>query len=597
MKIPEGISREGISSPRVQILTEGLVNRIAAGEVVERPASVVKELVENSLDAGASFIEVEVRGGGREYIGVLDDGCGMSREDAELALQRHATSKLRSEDDLTRIASLGFRGEALPSVAAVSKLRLTTCSEDSSIGTQVAVEGGVIKGVLEAGCPRGTFLQVEELFFNTPARLKFLKKPSTELARIGEALTLLALSHPGVGFTLKHEGRFLLEVSHSELPSRASALLGRELFSLLLPLEEASGELSLKGFIAPPSFHRPRRSQQYLFVNRRPVRDSTAGQALYEGYRGQLPQGRHPVYLIFLDLPPEGVDVNVHPAKREVRFREPDLIFRFLRGAVRRALEVPVSCFKGKPYALRADSGAKGGVLEAAPPYGRRPLAFDEGEPRQGPSKPRAFSPSLPLRVPLEGLSLGGARYLGQLWGSFLLFEGEEGLLVLDQHAAHERILYEKLEASLRKGELKRQGLLLSLTLDLTPGDALILEEHLGTLTRLGFEVEPFGGRSFLLRAVPALLSGEDPGELISWALEEIRATEEKPSLGEMAERLLRALACRAAVKADRALKEEEVRALGEALESTPFRWCCPHGRPLALLVEREEFLRKFHRS
>ncbi|MFQ6111810.1 MAG: DNA mismatch repair endonuclease MutL, partial [Nitrospinota bacterium] len=279
------------------------MNRIAAGEVVERPASVVKELVENSLDAGASRVEVEVRGGGREYIGVLDDGCGMSRGDAELALERHATSKLRSEDDLTRISSLGFRGEALPSIAAVSKLKLTTCSEDSPMGIQVAVEGGVIKGVSEAGCPRGTFLQVEELFFNTPARLKFLKKPSTELARIGETLTLLALSHPEVGFTLRHDGRFLLEVSPQDPPSRVSSLLGRELFSQLLPLGEASGELSLKGFIAPPSFNRPRRSLQYLFVNGRPVKDPTASQALYEGYRGQLPQGRHPVYLVFLELP------------------------------------------------------------------------------------------------------------------------------------------------------------------------------------------------------------------------------------------------------------------------------------------------------
>lgn len=601
---------------RVQVLTAEVANRIAAGEVVERPASVVKELVENAVDAGASWVRVRLEAAGREAVVVEDDGCGMAPDDAVLAFERHATSKVASADDLDHIATLGFRGEALPSVASVSRFTLTTRREEDGEGTRVRWEGGRPGPVEVVGAPRGTTAEVRDLFFNTPARRKFLKTDATELRNVVETLTSLALVHPAVGFELRSGGRLLLTSAPCRsLEDRVSDLLAGEapggLFWRHFPGE--GRRLSL-AFAAPHEGRGHARGVR-LFVNGRPVQDRLLFRALVDGYRGLLESGRYPLAFLWLELPPDEVDVNVHPAKREVRFRDEGRTFRWVAGAVAEALaEAPWA--RGRldpppapppapaPLPRAAEEGARR-VAEALETYAGR-VADGEG------ALERAWgtrAPSLPLAPPRDrrgeagpppereaepGL-FGALRFLGAFDATYLLFEDEASreLVLLDQHAAHERILYEAL-LGFGEGRARGQPLLLPVTWDCTAAELAGLEERREEVEALGFRVEAFGGRSVAVTEAPADLRPA----AVEAAVRDLLGAGDDPSAEPAARReaLAARAACAAAVKAGAALHASEASELLRRLGRLKHPTHCPHGRPLLVRLTRADLEKLFHR-
>jgi DNA mismatch repair protein MutL len=576
---------------RIRLLPEALIDQIAAGEVVERPASVVKELVENALDAGAGRIRVEVRNGGRDFIAVSDDGHGMSPADARLALQRHATSKIAELADLQQIRSYGFRGEALPAIASVSQLRLRTRTRGAPAGFELRVEAGQLRGEGTVGAPEGTRVEVADLFAAIPARRKFLKSAATEWGHIAENLVRCALALPGVHFDVQREGRPALTWPAASHPlDRVATVLGEEDAAALLPVEHREGPLRLAGFAARPDRHRPTLSGVYLYVNRRPVRDRTLQHALVDVYRDWLPRGRFPAAVLFVELPPEAVDVNVHPAKSEVRFAEPQALHRLVRHAVSAAIETrrwlaPAAAVPAAPLppAPRSEREARGSSDWLFAP---RAAAGAADRVREAPPAAGA-------------LRFGDLRLLGSLLATYLLVESKQGLLLVDQHAAHERVLYERLREGWRRREIESQLLLVPLTLVAAPGSVARLAERGEVARALGFDLEPFGSDTLLVRAVPAVLAGRDPAALVrglleSW-LEGEAAGGDAPS-PEAADRLFASLACHAARRKGEVLPEAEQRALLDALDAIPWAPTCPHGRPVAVPFELSEIERRFSR-
>jgi DNA mismatch repair protein MutL len=576
---------------RIRLLPEALIDQIAAGEVVERPASVVKELVENALDAGAGRIRVEVRNGGRDFIAVSDDGHGMSPADARLALQRHATSKIAELADLQQIRSYGFRGEALPAIASVSQLRLRTRTRGAPAGFELRVEAGQLRGEGTVGAPEGTRVEVADLFAAIPARRKFLKSAATEWGHIAENLVRCALALPSVHFDVQREGRPALTWPAASHPlDRVATVLGEEDAAALLPVEHREGPLRLAGFAARPDRHRPTLSGVYLYVNRRPVRDRTLQHALVDVYRDWLPRGRFPAAVLFVELPPEAVDVNVHPAKSEVRFAEPQALHRLVRHAVSAAIETrrwlaPAAAVPAAPLppAPRSEREARGSSDWLFAP---RAAAGAADRVREAPPAAGA-------------LRFGDLRLLGSLLATYLLVESKQGLLLVDQHAAHERVLYERLREGWRRREIESQLLLVPLTLVAAPGSVARLAERGEVARALGFDLEPFGSDTLLVRAVPAVLAGRDPAALVrglleSW-LEGEAAGGDAPS-PEAADRLFASLACHAARRKGEVLPEAEQRALLDALDAIPWAPTCPHGRPVAVPFELSEIERRFSR-
>ena len=580
---------------RIRILDSDVVNKIAAGEVVERPASVVKELVENSIDAGASRVEVELRDGGRQLIQVADDGCGMSREEALLSLERHATSKLRDAEGLFSISSFGFRGEAVPAIASVSRLTLVTREPDALEGTRVEVEGGVMRCCEPAGAPRGTTFTIRDLFFATPARRKFLKRADTEAGHATEALIRLALARPDVGFTLRSGGRVLFQSpACTDVRERIAAALGKDVFPHLLPVETEHGFYGVRGHIASPAWSAPTGRAIYTFVNGRFVRDRQLLHAVGRAYADVLPEGRFPCVVLFLDLPPGQVDVNVHPQKIEVRFADPraayDAIYRSIRDTLRtatwlepegekqeakreqRTYEVPASPQPVLDWHARARAAALRGpasdleVREAAAALWPR---AGDAEAAAGPG----FFASL--------------RYIGQLARAFLLCESPAGdLVVLDQHAAQERIALKALRTARARGELSGQPFLFPTTIELAVGEARALVGHLEGLATLGLEIEPFGGTTFALKAVPAPLVGADYRQVLS----DLAGVLAGPGGFAGAEDdLLAVIACHASARTGQAPAQEEARALLAALDGIEPGLRCLHCRTVVAELGREE--------
>jgi DNA mismatch repair protein MutL len=646
---------------RIRILSDTVANKIAAGEVVERPASVVKELLENSLDAGASEIRVDVESGGRRLIRVADDGAGMMRDDALLAFERHATSKLSSVDELEAISTLGFRGEALPSVASVSRLTLETRSVEEPAGTRVEIAGGKMISCEEHAWPRGTSVTVRDLFYNVPARRKFLRSDQTELAHIASLVTHYSLAHCGMSFQLMHAGKELLRVSPvTSLRERVFQVFGGEALDELIEIESADSELRaglpgegepaarhfrLTGFISRPQIQKANRNSIFLFVNRRLIRDRLLLHAISAAYHNLMPPACYPFALLFLDCELAEVDVNVHPSKTEVRFRHASFVHDFVRDAMRTVLiekrpapvapppRSPAQPAAGLPYSeftqeienLRFEE-ARNVLPEAtAPPqpspspggvYVLHPVApperrFDFGQsvipvgvppPAEEPLRLKVpdthagFPPGVELEVPPSMASLYDLRVLGQIHDSFIVAVGRDGLWVIDQHVAHERILFEKILAEQSAGHVEQQRLLMPLVLSLTPAQQVEYERIADDLHAAGFETEPFGHRTIAVKAAPADLAAPAIERVVYEVIEMAEGELRKVSVNDLRRAIAASLACRAAIKINTRLDGNKMEWLVRELARTEMPMSCPHGRPVALRYTMRDILKSFHR-
>jgi DNA mismatch repair protein MutL len=618
---------------KIRLLPEALACQVAAGEVVERPASVVKELVENSLDAGATNIEVRVQRGGIALIRVTDDGCGMNRDDALMCLERNATSKIRTKEDLGAITTLGFRGEAIPSIASVAKFRLATREPGALTGTEVIVTGGKLERVNDCGEPPGTQIEVRSLFFNLPARRKFLRTEATEYAHLEQVLKTQAIAHEQVRFSLVRDERLAFQLpATTSLRERIGGLVGDDLAARLLEIEplEQKG-VKVRGFVGPPGMGRSDRRQQLTFLNGRPVEAAIVTRAMREGYHTALMKGQYPVTFLFLETDPGAVDVNVHPAKREVRFHDGFAVQDAIVAAVSRTL---------RERMVRPVSGV--GLTGSAP--SPRPLIVQEeliepatvySTPRLDPRPSHLFtalerqrvesppteegrtqdttlsvpartgeteplpdpaSPDEPAPAAEEKPKASDYRIIGVLGKLYVLLEAKEGLVLMDQHAAHERVLFEDLRRRMEVGGAPSQRLLAPLMVDLPPRDFDLVSRHLETLERLGFGAEPFGGNTLKLDALPAFLKRDDPEAFLHEVIQEIRVASDRMSSLRLGEDLIATTVCRAAVKANDFLKEPELRKLLEDLLQCDMPYCCPHGRPTLIQIGYAELERKFGR-
>jgi DNA mismatch repair protein MutL len=595
---------------RIQVLPPGLVNQIAAGEVVERPASVVKELVENALDAGGRAIAVDVEDGGLGLVRVADDGAGMDEADALLALERHATSKLRSAEQLAAIATMGFRGEALPAIASVSRFRLDTAPGDDGAGTRVEVEGGRVAGVGAVARPRGTTVEVRDLFFNTPARRKFMRAPATEAGHVSEALLRLALARPDVGFTLRSAGRLVIgSPAGPELAERAALALGREAHRHLVPVAGGRGEVRVRGMICSPDHSEATGRALYLFVNGRYVRDRGAAHAVFRAYAGTLPAGRHPAGVLFVDMPPGRVDVNVHPQKLEVRFADAREVQDALVHAVAAALRTapwlgrhaprPEERAGAAPSMVREDAADVLAWARAAHPPEGSGATVASLPPGPAPATgPLPFAPPGPTEDARRGPGyFASLRYVGQHAGTYLLCEAPGGaLVVVDQHASHERLLFHGLRQALRARAVPVQPFLLPQVVTLPPPAARALEAGLAEVRRLGFDLEPFGGDSFAVKGAPAALGGVDLAALFGDLAQQLEQLERTSAVDDALHDLVATVACHAAIRAHQDLAPEEARALLDGLDAVDFKARCPHGRPVVFEVSLADLERRVGR-
>jgi DNA mismatch repair protein MutL len=594
---------------RIRVLDDGMVNRIAAGEVVERPASVVKELVENSLDAGARAIDIQAASGGRRLIRVVDDGEGMDRDDALLALERHATSKLVDTPDLSAIRTLGFRGEALPSIAAVSRLILRTATAPGT-GTEIEVRGGAIREVREIGSARGTTIEVASLFFNVPARKKFLKSETTELSHIVRFVTRFALAHPPVRFRMDHGGRRMIDVaSATDISERIGQLLGAELAGRLMPFRFEREGLLVHGYAGRPVDASSRRDAQHLFVNGRFVHDRVLFHAVREAYGNTMPRERHPAIFLFVEIDPARVDVNVHPQKTEVRFGRPGEVHDAVREAVASSLghEAAVPSYGelrptgevGSPVAAAALRYLE---LRESPPDGEIASPYREGTALPGnAAAPGTGAPMLSAALPLDEFTPTGGMPtltpLTQFLDSYIVAQQGSDLVLVDQHAAHERVLFERYLRAAEEGRVETQRLLFPATVDLSPEDLVVLEEEADEFHRLGFSIEPFGCSTVRIDAVPAVAADLDPGRLLADLIGEAAgARSAKAGIPALRHRLVTTAACHAAIKIHHPLTAPEMAGLLEDLSMLENPTTCPHGRPVLFRLTLEELERAFRR-
>lgn len=610
---------------KIRVLADHVANQIAAGEVVERPASVAKELVENSIDAGATHITIEIEAGGRRLLKVADDGEGMVRDDAILAFERHATSKIRAADDLVSIGTLGFRGEALASIASVAKVELTTSTEDAAAATRVAIDGGRMRNVKDAAHPRGTTIVVRDLFFNVPARRKFLRSEATETFHLANLVTHYALAHPEIAFTFVNNGRDVVRaVAAKDLRERAYQIFGALFLENLLEVDGGDRNVArVTGFVSAPRDRRTTRDAQYLFVNRRYVRDRMIGRALSEGYRSILPYGFYPAALLFIETPLEEVDVNVHPAKTEVRFRRSAAVADAVREAVRQALArndyVPQPPVPVEPQITQAPPTQ---ILSAAvsftPPQPRiefvpppapiipvpsgDEIARDIAEMVRAssvksvaPLPPVDSAAKLTSAVTPETLSTN-IRPLGQLEESFIIATDDEGLLLIDQHVAHERVLFDKYRALETERRKESQQLLVPETFDLTPAQAAAFDQLAPEFEVYGFELMRLSGRTVAIRAVPADLPPGQARNMLSELLDTVDAEKKSNAPETLRDEIAASLACRAAIKVNMPLAPEKMRWLIDRLLQTSSPTTCPHGRPVILRLKMHDILKGFHR-
>jgi DNA mismatch repair protein MutL len=578
-------------SQRIRLLAEVVANRIAAGEVVERPASVVKELVENSLDAGAKKVEVSIERGGRSLIRVTDDGHGMGPEDALLALERHATSKIRDASDLLGIRTFGFRGEALPSIASVSRFTLKTKEVDSSEGTEVVIDGGKVIRAGQSGCPNGTSIEVKQLFAHVPGRRKFLRTEETEWGHIEQGIRLTALARPDVSWVLRRDGAvFWQDIARSGLEERLTAVFGKEWKASVLPLEVEDGGMRLKGYIGRPGVSRATRAEQILFVNGRPIQSMSLNAALLEGYHNALMRGRFPVAVLFLEMDPAGVDVNVHPAKREVRFRQDGDVRRFVSGAVAEVLRG--GAVGPLPMPVGINSGVGGVSTTHSTSNQPSPLISATL------ATPALVEKSLGLEVETTAGIPAGWRYLGVVDHLYLVVEKDGGVVLIDQHAAHERILFEQLLKQVAREEVSGQRLLYPVTVEFPPVQAQFLKNRMEDLGKVGLGISPMGGNSFLIDALPPRIKTLAVEDFIRGVVADLETggagTRQDRKLSE---EVIAKTVCRHAIKANDRLNEQEgVRLLADLL-ACELPYTCPHGRPTMILLSKAELERKFGRT
>jgi DNA mismatch repair protein MutL len=572
---------------KIQILSPEMASRIAAGEVVERPASIVKELIENSLDAGATRISVAVEKSGTSLIRVADNGEGMSAEDLALSVERHATSKIREQDDLSRIATLGFRGEALPSIASVSRFEIVSRLPASFTAHRLRIAGGKKQELSAAAAAPGTTVEIRDIFHNTPARRKFLKSPATELSHICDTVNRMALARPDVHFQLFHDGRLMADyVAVRELKERLEQIFGRALVKDLVPFTYGHGEPGISGYLsaAPASFPNSRYLMSY--VNERYVRNKIVTHAVLSGYESLLMKGRYPAVFLFLRVALLDVDVNVHPAKTEVRFRRQSEVYETVAQGVRQALHREARQPSIQTSSPPATAAAV--VMEAALPYDRAtgdhasPAARHWTVPSQAHAAPAGFYSSMNV--------------LGQLLGCYIVCSSPRGLALIDQHAAHERVVYERLRRQMAAGAVVKQNLLIPQNVDLTGGEKLLLEKHLAVLEGLGFVLETFGPDAYAIIAVPAILPEGDYGPIVRQMVAELAEVERSSRLRQHLDERLATIACHSVIRANRALEIPEMRALLSDLDRTDFASQCPHGRPVLLEFSRDDLDKMFKR-
>ncbi|MDO8465623.1 MAG: DNA mismatch repair endonuclease MutL [Gallionella sp.] len=596
----------------IRLLPDLLINQIAAGEVIERPASALKELLENSLDAGATDITAQLEGGGIKLLRVRDNGKGIAKNDLQLALMRHATSKIASLDDLQQVASMGFRGEALASMAAVTQLTLTSRTASDTHGWKVEATDGQINEPVPASHAQGTCIELRELYFNTPARRKFLKSEATEFAYCEETFKRIALSRPDVAFSLQHNGRTVWQLPASHTPQagedanagalkRVAALLGDEFGHAAVPISRNAANLSLHGLAALPAYSRATRDAQYFFVNGRFVRDKVASHALRQAYQDILHHQRHPAFVLFLELPPEQVDVNVHPAKSEVRFRESQGIHQFIFHTLQQALAIPANGQNARAPALQqpasftpTQQNMRLGAEQLNATYQVWQAQTESGgwAVDSGNTPPTPYSP---LPTPQEEFPFGFA--LAQLSGVYILAQNTQGLIVVDMHAAHERIVYEKLKAALDAEQVAAQPLLIPVTFYADALEVATVEAEQTTLGRLGFDIAPLSPSTLAVRAMPALLKQSEAEAAARDVLNELREFGASRTMTERRDNLLATLACHGAVRANRMLSITEMNALLREMEQTERSGQCNHGRPTWFQLSMDELNKMFMRG
>lgn len=593
----------------IHVLPDQLASQIAAGEVVERPSSVVKELVENAIDARATVITVDVRAGGREMIQVADNGDGIRADEIETAFLRHATSKLSSADDLWAIRTLGFRGEALAAISAVSRLTIVSRARNAAAGVRLVMDGGLTITREPVGAPAGTVIAVENLFYNVPARLKFLKSATTEKRLIDEFVTRYSLAYPSIRFRLSHDGRITFQTTGSG--STADVLLsayGPDTLRQLIEVtpQDAAGDeggadvrrmpIAVRGYASDPALTYAGRNHIQLFVNGRAIRDSRLTFAVVQAYHTLLPVGRYPLALLFIEMPPEDVDVNVHPTKVEVRFREEGAVFGAVQRAVRAALleTAPVRGLGGWPHADHLSTGWSG-FQSRDEPAGVPSSQLEIPWQLRGPSPEADGTP--PVTPALQGgQRLPIMRVIGQVGAAFIIAEGPDGLYLIDQHAAHERILFEQFLAQQRGQGVVSQGLVAAATTYLSPSQARLVEEQLPLLGALGFEIEPFGPNAFRIRAVPVLLARSDPAAALAAVVADLE-NEVTPLQSQVESLVIKRVCKTAAVKAGQVLSREEMEAMIQQLEACDVPHTCPHGRPTLIHLSVAQLARQFGRT
>lgn len=643
-----GLNRIKLNMPHIHQLSQSIINKIAAGEVIERPASIVKELMENAVDSGARRIDVSVEGGGAELVRVVDDGCGIATDELSLAVASHATSKLREADDLFRVGTLGFRGEALASIGEVSRMTLRSRTPDASGGAELEVVGGRLSEPGPCGCPPGTVIEVHNLFFNTPVRRKFLRTPQTEFGHASEAFSRIALASPRVHFTLRHGKRQVFDLPAGEdWRSRIGRVFDSRMAESLIPVESAESDVRISGYVAHPNHSRSNGKMQYLLLNGRFVRDRSLQHALGEAYRGLLTVGRYPIAFLRIDMPPELVDVNVHPTKLEVRFQDAGRLYSQLLSTLRGKFlttdltsriepgpdEGPAAAHDPQQSAqLRQElvDWAKGQVSQwpqrAAGPSGelrgpsgelRGPsgeLRGPEGAISEGPLQlnrlPRSWNPAdatdtraadgptaaeMPPEMAAE--TTGPTARAIQMHDRYLVTESQEGVVVIDQHALHERILYEQLRLRIESGTLDVQNLLVPEPVDLAPSEAALALENRELLGRLGLVIEPFGGDTVVVSGYPAMLANMNPAEVLRGLLDRLLQGGKPLESRDVLDDLLHTIACKAAIKAGDRLAPEEIHSLLQQRHLVADPHHCPHGRPAALVFTRAELDKRFKRT
>ena len=611
---------------RIKLLPETVASQVAAGEVVERPASVVKELVENSIDAGASSIEIGIQRGGISRIRVVDDGCGMDRDDALLSLERHATSKIASAADLAAISTLGFRGEALPSIASVSRFRLTTREPGAVAGTEILVNGGRIETVRDGGEAPGTQVEVRSLFYNVPARRKFLRSETTETRNIEHQFFLQALAQPAIGFSLVRDEKVALQLPvTASLRDRIRDLYGAEFLNELLEISEREYQgVRVRGWLGRAGVSRQTRAQQFVFVNGRAIDSGILATALREGYHTALMRGQFPVTFLFVDLDSQDVDVNVHPAKREVRFRDPGRIREAIVEAVRRTLESGRVDWQRK-FSPPAPGGTTAVLSQISPPVQpSAPSSFermgrDSARPStslspdqptlpqppmtgrgDSPNRGRAIEVNHPYLTPEPGAAPKDDQQfqiIGVLNRLYVLMENSDGLVLVDQHAAHERILFEELRRRMEEEGVPSQRMLLPQTFSLPPRDAEWVERNVATLQKMGIGIEGFGAHSFRVDTLPAFLEIADATDFLRRVIDELKTTSRSSSPLRLGEDMIAKTVCRHAVKANDPLRYPEIEKLIRDLLACDLPYCCPHGRPTMIQISHAELEKKFGRK